>query len=219
MHDAGGPVKSRREQYSAATRTALLDSATALFAEKGFSATALSDVAATAQVTRGAVYHHFADKQALFEAVLERLEVQAMQGIAGAAVGGGDAWDASMRGLAAFLDQCLDPVYSRIVWREGPAALGWQRWRECEHEYGYGLTEQFLRALAADGQILPVQLKTTTRLVFAMLGESGLALAEVEEGARPELREELESVLYRILDGLRVPSDRSEPHQSRHQPG
>jgi AcrR family transcriptional regulator len=64
-------VKSRREMYSEATRAALLDEATALFAERGYAGTSLEDVASASQVTRGAVYHHFASKQALFEAVLQ----------------------------------------------------------------------------------------------------------------------------------------------------
>lgn len=200
------PVKSRREQYSEATRTALLDSATALFAEKGFAGTALSDVAAAAHVTRGAVYHHFADKQALFEAVLERFEIAAMQRIAAAGVSGEDTWDAALRGMGVFLDQCLDPVYSRIVWREGPSALGWHRWRECEHEYGFGLVQEFLRMLVADGQILPVPIRSASGLVFAMFGEAGLTLAEADESERPALRDELEAVLRRILEGLRVKS-------------
>jgi len=197
-------VKSRRELYSAATRTALLDSATELFADRGYAGTALTDVAAAAHVTRGAVYHHFADKQALFEAVLERFEIQAMQRVAAAAIGEGDAWDAAKRGLSAFLDECLDPIYSRIVWREGPAALGWLRWRECERKYGYGLVEQFLRMLVADGQIAPVPLRSATGLVFAMLGESGLTLAEAPEPDRPALRNELEGMHLRILGGLRI---------------
>ncbi|HEX2176531.1 MAG TPA: TetR family transcriptional regulator, partial [Nocardioidaceae bacterium] len=70
-------VKSRREQYSEATRAALLEAATALFHERGFGGTALEDVAAAAQVTRGAVYHHFTNKRDLFEAVIDALETQA----------------------------------------------------------------------------------------------------------------------------------------------
>lgn len=204
VHESDRPVKSRREQYSDATRAALLDSATSLFADKGFAATALVDVAAAANVTRGAVYHHFTDKAALFEAVLERVELQALQGITEATLDAGTAWDAALAGLRAFLDQCCDPVYSRIVWREGPSALGWQRWRECEFKYCHGLTEQYLRALVADGHISPLPLHSATGLVFAMFGESGVALAEADESDRAELRAELESVMVRILEGLRI---------------
>ena len=205
MPTPGDPVKSRREQYSEATRVALIDAATDLFVERGFSGTALADVAASAQVTRGAVYHHFTDKRALFEAVLERFELQAVARVRERASTGTDPWDAAMRGLAAFLDQCCDPVYGRLVWQEGPIALGWQRWRECEMEYGYGLTEQFVSTLMEYGVLAPAPLPTATRLVFAMIGETGLALAEVADvGAKQALRAEYEAVIRRILEGLRV---------------
>src|ERR1700746_3335493 len=78
-------VKSRRELHSEATRAALLDEATVLFAERGYAGPSLEDVASASQVTRGAVYHHFASKQALFEAVLELQEARAMEGITDAA--------------------------------------------------------------------------------------------------------------------------------------
>src|SRR5215471_15831561 len=71
-------VKSRRELYSEATRAALLDEATRLFAAHGYAGTSLEDVASASQVTRGAVYHHFEGKQALFEAVLDAQEVGAI---------------------------------------------------------------------------------------------------------------------------------------------
>jgi AcrR family transcriptional regulator len=199
------PVKSRRAQYSEATRQALVEAATGLFVERGFSGTALADVAAAAQVTRGAVYHHFADKRALFEAVLEHFELQMIERVRHRAGGGTDPWDASMRGLAAFLDQCTDPVYGRLVWQEGPIALGWKRWRECELEYGYGLTEEFVSLLIDSGHLVPAPLTTLTRLMFAMIGETGLALSEVTDIAEQlRLREEYEATIRRILEGLRA---------------
>jgi AcrR family transcriptional regulator len=141
------PVKSRREMYSEATRAALLEEATALFAERGYAGTSLEDVASASQVTRGAVYHHFAGKQALFEAVLDLQEVRATAEVvaAAAAAGAGDPWEAAMLALDAFLDQCCDPTYGRLVWREGPAALGWHRWRECEEKYAYGMSSALSR--------------------------------------------------------------------------
>ena len=199
------PIKSRRAQYSEATREALIDAAAALFFERGYSRTALADVAAAAQVTRGAVYHHFTDKGALFEAVLERLELEVMGRVRAQASTGTDPWDAAVRGLAAFLDQCSDPVYGRLVWQEGPIALGWRRWRECEMEYGYGLTEEFVSSLSDSGYLVPAPLTTATRLVFAMIGETGLALSEVDDlDEKRRLRGEYEATIVRILEGLRV---------------
>src|SRR5215475_6986219 len=143
-------VKSRRELYSEATRAALLDEATMLFAERGYAGTSLEDVASASQVTRGAVYHHFASKQALFEAVLDMQEERAMAVVVAAATAS-DPWERAMLALEAFLVQCCDPTYGRLVWLEGPAALGWHRWRECERKYAYGLVERFIRDLVEGG--------------------------------------------------------------------
>src|SRR5439155_687263 len=139
-------VRSRRELYSEATRAALLEEATRLFGTRGYAGTSLEDVAAASQVTRGAVYHHFDGKQALFEAVLDAQETRAIARITAAATAA-DPLEAARQALDAFLDQCCDPVYGRLVWLEGPTALGWHRWRECEQKYAYGLVERFTTAL------------------------------------------------------------------------
>jgi AcrR family transcriptional regulator len=198
------PVKSRRELYSEATRAALLDEATALFAERGYAATSLEDVASASQVTRGAVYHHFAGKQALFEAVLDRQEERAMAAVAAAATAADDPWDAAMLALDAFLRQCCDPVYGRLVWLEGPAALGWNRWRECEEKYAFGLVERFIHALIEAGYLKDRATDSMVRFSFWMLGGAGLALAEATEADRPRLREEWGYLIRRSISGVRI---------------
>src|SRR6266851_722858 len=197
------PVKSRREMYSEATRAALLDEATALFAARGYAATSLEDVASASRVTRGAVYHHFAGKQALFEAVLDRQEERAMAEVAAAATAA-DPWDASMQALDAFLVQCCDPVYGRLVWLEGPAALGWHRWRECEEKYAFGLVERFVRALIEAGYLADRATDSTVRFSFWMLGGAGLTLAEAAEADKPRLREEWGYLIRQSIRGVRI---------------
>jgi len=196
-------VKSRREIYSEATKEALLDSATRLFVARGFAATALADVAADAQVTRGAVYHHFADKQDLFAAVLDRFETTAMERVVDAAADATSSWDAALQSLDAFLEQCCDETYATIVWREGPVALGWAGWRECAHKYGYGLTREAMRALIDEGSLAPAPLETLTRLVYALIGEAGMALAEAEPAAKADVKREFGQLMTRILEGMR----------------
>jgi AcrR family transcriptional regulator len=196
-------VKSRREMYSDATRAALLDEATRLFAERGFVGTSLEDVASACQVTRGAVYHHFAGKQALFEAVLDVQETKAVAEVIAAAAGP-DPWDAALQALDAFLDQCCDPVYGRLVWLEGPSALGWHRWRECEQKYAFGLVERFITDLVSQGYLLDQAVGTLVRFSFWMLGGAGLALAEAPEADRPRLREEWRSLIRRTFTAMRI---------------
>jgi AcrR family transcriptional regulator len=202
-------VKSRRELYSEATRAALLDEATTLFAERGYAGTSLEDVASASHVTRGAVYHHFASKQALFEAVLDRHEERATAEIAAAAATATDPWDAAMLALDAFLTQCCDPTYGRLVWLEGPAALGWHRWRECEEKYAYGIVERFINALIEGGYLENRAVDTQVRFAFWMLGGAGLALAEAPEEDKPRLHDEWGYLIRRTITGMRI-SPRSE---------
>ncbi|WP_290050379.1 TetR/AcrR family transcriptional regulator [Amycolatopsis solani] len=196
-------VKSRREQYSEATRAALLAAATRRFAERGFGGTALEDIAADIQATRGAIYHHFANKTALFEAVFEQLETEAMELSASAAARADGPWQAAFAALDAFLDRCCDPVYGRLVWQEAPIALGWLRWQAAEEQFAYGLVEQLIKALVDGGDIDDQPLETTTRLVFGMLGTAGMALAEASDVDKARLKAEYASVIGRMAAGLR----------------
>jgi AcrR family transcriptional regulator len=196
-------VKSRRELYSEATRAALLEEATALFAERGYAGTSLEDVASASHVTRGAVYHHFASKRALFEAVLDRQEARATEEIIAAAAAA-DPWESAMLGLDAYLTRCCDPVYGRLVWLEGPAALGWHRWRECEQDYAYGVVERFIRALIEGGYLAGRAVDTQVKFAFWMLGGAGLALAEAPEPDKPRLRDEWGYLIRRTMAGMRI---------------
>ena len=197
-------VKSRREMYSEATRAALLDEATALFAERGYAGTSLEDVASASQVTRGAVYHHFASKQALFEAVLQLQEARAMEAVAAAATAAADPGDAAILALDAYLQQCCDPVYGRLVWLEGPAALGWRRWRECERNYAYGLVERFIRDLVGGGYLDGTGFDTLVQFSFWMLGGAGLAMAEAAPLDKPRVRDEWGRLIAHSFGSFRI---------------
>jgi AcrR family transcriptional regulator len=187
----------------------LLAAATRRFAELGFAGTALEDVAADIQATRGAVYHHFGSKQALFEAVFDELESNVVRRCADAAATADDPWQAALAALNTFLDDCCDPVYGTVVWQEAPLALGWHRWRECEEKYAYGLIEQLIGALMDAGLIDRQPLQTITRITFGMLGAAGLALAEAPEEDKRQVRDEYAAAIGRLMLGLRPPDQGS----------
>src|SRR5262249_50116113 len=149
-------VKSRREQYSEATRAALLEAAARRFAEHGFAATSLEDVAADIRATRGAVYHHFANKTALFRAVDADLETAIVKRVAAAAGAHPDRpQDAANAALEEFLECCCDPAYAKLVWQEAPFALGWREWKASEEQYAYGMIEHTVRSLIDAGDLPP----------------------------------------------------------------
>ena len=112
--------------------------------------------------------------------MLDAQETRAIATITAAATAA-DPLEAARQALDAFLDQCCDPVYGRLVWLEGPAALGWHRWRECEQKYAFGLVERFITALVGAGYMPDRAVGSLVRFCFWMLGGAGLALAEAPE--------------------------------------
>nr|WP_042191836.1 TetR/AcrR family transcriptional regulator [Kibdelosporangium sp. MJ126-NF4]CEL20320.1 Transcriptional regulator, TetR family [Kibdelosporangium sp. MJ126-NF4] len=196
-------VASRREQYSQATRAALLAAATRRFAEQGFTGTALEDIATDIQATRGAIYHHFANKTALFEAVFDELEADVLDQCAAAAAQSATPQEAAYMALDAFLERCCDPVYGKLVWQEGPIALGWPQWLASEKVLAYGLIERMLDDLMAAGHYERQPLATATRLVFGMLTAAAMTLANAPEQAKPAMKTEYLGMINRMLDALK----------------
>ncbi len=140
-------MTNRRQQYSASTKRALVDVAEALFTENGYAATSLDAIVAGARVTKGALYHHFSGKQALFEAVFERVESDAARAIATSLTGHPDPWTRARAGLGAFLEAVQEPGYRRIVIQEGPAVLGYERYREHEERSTFANVLDIVRAV------------------------------------------------------------------------
>ena len=141
------PGASRRQQYSASTKRALVEIAEELFTEHGYANTSLDAIVAGARVTKGALYHHFSGKQALFEAVFERVETDAARAIQKALKGHQDPWEKATAGLRAFLTVVQEPRYRRIVIQEGPSVLGYERFREQEERSTYAIVHEIVRSV------------------------------------------------------------------------
>jgi AcrR family transcriptional regulator len=196
-------VKSRREEYADATKEALFDAAEAAFTDKGFAATSLDDVAAAARVTKGALYHHFENKQRLFEAVFVRLEEAAIARTAEAATSKRDAWNQALAGFGAFLEMCEEDRFRRIVLEEGPAALGWHRWRELEEPYGISLLRAELQYMADAGVIRKASLDMLASMLYGALTEAAFAVSSAAPADRTATRRAAEKTLATLLGGFR----------------
>jgi AcrR family transcriptional regulator len=197
------PVKSRREEYSAATRQALLDSATTLFAERGYARTSLEEVAAGARVTKGALYGHFDSKQVLFRAVLQKLEAATTEDVLRAVDAEASPWDAAIAGLDAFLRACCNTVYGTVVMREAPAALPYAEWSAAEELHSYRLVVGMLRTLAEAGEIDPLPLEPAARIVHAMVGAAAMLIAGADPADQSQAFEDARAVVLRFAEGMR----------------
>ncbi len=206
------PGASRRAEYSASTRRALVDVAERLFTEHGYAATSLDAIVAGADVTKGALYHHYSGKQALFEAVFERVESAGAQSIQEALTRDDrDPWDTAVSGLRAFLEVVRQPSYSRIVIQDGPSVLGYERFRQQEERSTFAYVLDTVRAVLNSGDwTLDDDMEHTfARIFFGAMSSSG---ASVSRATDPDAAaERVELAIGFILAGLRALADQGEP--------
>jgi AcrR family transcriptional regulator len=195
---------SVREERSEATRAQLVATATELFAARGYAGVGTEDVVRGAGLTRGALYHHFADKRELFAAVHERLEQELITGIGErlAAEAVSDPAELLVLGMRAFLDACLRPAVLRITLQDAPTVLGWARWREVSERYGLGLTISVLRTAMDAGALRRQDPRPLAHLILAALAEAAQLIAHAPNPSAA--RAEVEPALLGLLSGLRV---------------
>lgn len=195
---------NRRTQAerSATTRDALIAAGRSLFAVRAFAEVGTEEVVRTAGVSRGALYHHFADKTELYAAVFEAVEADVIGRIA-AAVMGAELTDplAAMRlGAGVWLDACAEPEIHRIALIDGPAVLGQARWREIGSRYGMGLVQGLLAQAVEVGRIPPQPIEPLAHLLLGALREGALYLANA--AAPAQARQEVGAAIDRMIEAL-----------------
>jgi AcrR family transcriptional regulator len=204
--DPGDPApRTRHAERSEATRAALVAAARPLFAERGFAGVGTEEIVRAAGVTRGALYHQFRDKEDLFAAVFELLESELAQRTAAAAGASGTTDPlAELRvGAEAWLDACTEPEIQRIVLLDGPAVLGWERWREIGTRYGRGLVEAVLQAAVDAGRLAPQPIRPLAHVLMGAVDEAALYVATAEDPAAA--RVEVGAVLDGLITSLAAP--------------
>jgi AcrR family transcriptional regulator len=195
-------LESKHATRSRATRAKLVDASRALFATRGYAAVGTEEVVRAAGVTRGALYHQFADKAALFEAVVEEVESETTQRIAeGALAAASDPLAALRAGARQFLEVCSDPEIERILLLDAPAVLGWERWREIGLRYGLGLVGGVLEAGMEAGAIARQPVEPLAHLLIGALDEGAMYVARAAD--RDAARDDVAGIVDRLLDSLR----------------
>jgi AcrR family transcriptional regulator len=183
-------MDKRREQGQA-TRQHLVDVATRLFAERGYEATSIEAVLDAGGVSRGSLYHHFANKQALFEAALESVETRIGLETMVAVQGASDALDGLRRGCLEWVRLAGDPVVQRIVLIDAPSVLSWQRWREIEEQYALGGIKAVMLLAARDGRLPSELVNMFAHMVLAAMNELALVIVEADDRAEAQRQAEV----------------------------
>jgi AcrR family transcriptional regulator len=201
----GAPAESAhtpKGEQSEMTRAALIATARELFAERGYAAVGTEEIVRATGVTRGALYHHFAGKMELFQAVYEEVERQLVERIAASAMSAaGDPLQALHVGAQAFLDACEDPAVQRIALVDAPSVLGWEQWRAIGLEYGFGLVQGTVQAAMDAGLIDQQPVRPLSHLLLGAIDEGAMLVARADDGG--ETRQQVGASITRFLEALR----------------
>lgn len=179
-----------------ATQKALRRQARKLFAQKGYSGANTNELVERARVTKGALYHHFANKRELFHAVIEDIERDLVERIESAGAGRAP-WERLAAMCRAYLDACREPALARMLVLEAPVVLGWKTWCNLEQKYEVAA---FARCLG-EADALPEPPETLAQVILGALttGARVIATAADPDAARADVQKTID----RLLAGLR----------------
>lgn len=193
-----------RVRDAARTRTALLDAALEVFLRDGYAAAATEEIVAVAGVTRGALYHHFANKRDLFRGVVERIQKEAEETLVPAEPVD-DPWDGFNQAVLASLDAVYDHATRRLLLIEAPAVLGWAEVRETHRTSTMKALESMLVTLdPKTHEKSSTRTSVLAHLLVAAVEEAMLYLAHSDDPVRD--RPTVQAELLRLLESARRPA-------------
>ena len=199
---AEGSETKRRTQAerSEITTDQLLLAARELFASKGFPATSIQEIVDAAGVTRGALYHHFASKEELFEAVVNREQEALGRRVRDGAMKRKGAWAQLKAGCDEFLDASLDPDTQRILMIDGPAVLGSARIQEKDESHSIELLKIVIEKAIGEGTLRKRPVMPIVHLLFGALCQAAMVIARSAdpESTTRQMRQEIHRLLNAI---------------------
>ncbi len=193
----------RQQERRLRTRDAILKEAALLFGREGFDATTVDMIAQAAGVAKGAVYHHFAGKREVFEAVFETAAADLARSLAEGADHSVPILDALVASTRAFFMACGDPAVMQIVLKDAPTVLGYNRWKQLDGQYFAGMVKAGLAAAMEQGAIAAQPLEPLAHLMLAAIQSAAIDCAARDDFSMAA--EEYLTALEAVLRGLAKP--------------
>ena len=188
-------MKNKEASYK--TTSNLLAIARKHFTEYGYFDVALEKIAEEGNVTRGAVYHHFKNKQGLFTAVLECVQKDVSLQIEEAAMKSDDPWQQLILGCAGFVKAANERENKRILLVDAPAVLGWAAWRQIDQENSMNVLQEHISDLKAWGYLRDdADTELMTYSVSGALNELALNYAQTETGSDDKIIDTITQLVY-----------------------
>jgi AcrR family transcriptional regulator len=193
-------MRSRRDDHTEATRAALLRAARRHFGKRGFAGAALGDIARDGRMTTGALYHHFASKQALFQAVAEQVETELLA--QAAQVTETDPWRRLTTSFRLLVDACAAHDVQQIIFLDAPHVMGPAAWRQIELKYAYGALRTALASLQKQGSLGRYTVDLLAPVLLAILRETSQAIVAAK--GSDDVRAQIDDLLARLFAALRT---------------
>jgi AcrR family transcriptional regulator len=190
-----------KAEKAASTKAKIIAVARQLFATRGYDGTSTEAVLEESKISRGALYHHFETKEALFAAVLEAVEIDVTAATGQARGNITDPVQALSAAFGSFLDMACETEVRQIVLTDAHSVVGWQKWREIEERHGFGRLKQALKLIAAAGRIHEDTVDVLAHILLASLLEVAFLVARSpdSQSAAKTGRKAMKELLERLL--------------------
>jgi AcrR family transcriptional regulator len=173
-----------QEERRAATRSSIIDAARELFTEHGYNGCSVDAILERAGSSKGAFYHHFPDKSAVLEALIEEFEQEGLRRVVEWTAGITSTLEVMRAATANFLDWCTDPTIRQIVLIDALPVLGFERWHAIDDRYTLDLVEATLRRGIDRGELRPLpSVRAMARLIIGATNELALVVANAPDPA------------------------------------
>jgi AcrR family transcriptional regulator len=175
-----GRMVDGRLEKGEATREHLVETSRRLFGQQGYEGTPIEAILAAAQISRGSLYHHFKTKQALFDAVIERVVSDAAETATRTALAAPDPASSVRAGFRAWLELARDPALQRIL-LDGPAVLGWARCRQIDVQHVLGGLRASLQKIADQDGLPRGDVNVFAHMLLAAVSEAAFMIATADD--------------------------------------
>jgi AcrR family transcriptional regulator len=184
------------------TRAVILEAARESFGSLGYISTNTEDLVRNIGLTRGALYHHFDGKEALFRAVTEWVVNESVAKVSTPLSEQGDQWDIVIEGMLRYLDLCLEPGNMQILVVDAPVILGLSTVAMIAEQALGRRWDTVLRHCMRLGLIVRLPAAALGHVLATAVSEASIFVANAESPRRA--RRDVDAVLIRILNGLRL---------------
>ncbi|MCM3142102.1 TetR/AcrR family transcriptional regulator [Brevibacillus sp. MER 51] len=195
-------MKMSKAEQKQQTMQKLIEVAREVFSRQGYADAAMEDIVKQAGVTRGALYHHFGNKEGLFEAVLASVQQEIGERVEAEAAKSEEPWQQLILGCLAFVSSAVEHRNKRILLIDGPSVIGWETWRRMDEENSMRHLREQLQTMQEQGYLRTVSIDALTHLLSGAMNEAVLWISETPDHEKS--LEEISAALTLLLEGYRT---------------